>query len=250
MPSSHLAAGVCAAPGCRVAEAKSAEAARRTQRLEAVLSLRARTPRKRSDADRFPAVSVPSQRKRTGAPPQRKRLAFHRHLETVVTRAFATAEPGPDEQRLAAPDPPLPPLPDASLRVAARGCAACRGFCCAAGGRKFAFVDTFTIRRVRDQLPDVQPAEWVQRYLALIPRRTYVQSCVFHGVHGCTLPRWMRSDKCNTYFCGPLDAFLRDEARAQSTDVRAFLAYDDGNGRLAGRFVRDQDPGPRSVPRL
>lgn len=42
----------------------------------------------------------------------------------------------------------------------------------AAGGRKFAFVDTFTIRRVREQLPDVQPAEWVQRYLAHIPDRT------------------------------------------------------------------------------
>jgi hypothetical protein len=32
-------------------------------------------------------------------------------------------------------------------------------------------------------------------------------SCINHGATGCSLPREMRSDTCNDYFCNPMRAW-------------------------------------------
>ena len=45
-------------------------------------------------------------------------------------------------------------------------------------------------------------------YLGRIPRTAYRDSCIFHGKKGCTLDRSMRSDVCNSYFCGGLRAYI------------------------------------------
>ena len=45
-------------------------------------------------------------------------------------------------------------------------------------------------------------------YIRRLPSAGYQGSCVFHGEQGCTLPRSLRSDVCNAYFCAGLDAFI------------------------------------------
>ena len=41
-----------------------------------------------------------------------------------------------------------------------------------------------------------------------VPEVGYRNSCIFHGKQGCTLDRSLRSDVCNSYFCGGLLAYL------------------------------------------
>ncbi len=44
----------------------------------------------------------------------------------------------------------------------------------------------------------------LQLYNERVPAAGYAGSCIFHGKRGCTLDRSLRSDVCNSYFCGGL----------------------------------------------
>ena len=37
-------------------------------------------------------------------------------------------------------------------------------------------------------------------------------SCIFHGMKGCTLDRLLRADICNSYYCGGLGDYMRTGA--------------------------------------
>ena len=45
-------------------------------------------------------------------------------------------------------------------------------------------------------------------YIDQMPEVGYEGSCIFHGKQGCTLDRSLRSDVCNSYFCGGLQVYL------------------------------------------
>ena len=48
----------------------------------------------------------------------------------------------------------------------------------------------------------------LQLYAERVPKVRYEDSCIFHGKQGCTLDRALRSDVCNSYFCGGLQAYM------------------------------------------
>jgi hypothetical protein len=58
-------------------------------------------------------------------------------------------------------------------------------------------------------------------YLGRIPHTAYRDSCIFHGKKGCTLDRSMRSDVCNSYFCGGLRAYIDSGVPPEPTIVMA-----------------------------
>jgi hypothetical protein len=45
-------------------------------------------------------------------------------------------------------------------------------------------------------------------YVERVPELGYGGSCIFHGKQGCTLDRSLRSDVCNSYFCGGLQSYM------------------------------------------
>src|SRR5215831_18863400 len=46
-------------------------------------------------------------------------------------------------------------------------------------------------------------------YIERVPEVGYEGSCIFHGKQGCTLDRSLRSDVCNSYFCGGLQVYMK-----------------------------------------
>ena len=103
-----------------------------------------------------------------------------------------------------------------AARVANAACALCRGWCCH-NGADDAFLDEATIARVTPGL--VSNAEVIEMYIERVPDAGYQDSCIFHGAKGCTLDRSMRSDVCNSYFCGGLHSFLASAEAAGPTIV-------------------------------
>ncbi len=79
-------------------------------------------------------------------------------------------------------------------------CGTCGGKCCNLGG-DHAFLNARLLGRVLDESPGVSPEAITDAYLQYIPEETYENSCVYHGIHGCGLPREMRAITCNTYLC-------------------------------------------------
>jgi hypothetical protein len=96
-------------------------------------------------------------------------------------------------------------------RVAQTACSLCKGWCCR-NGDDDAFLDERTLARVRLARPDITERAMLRLYLACVPTVAYRDSSIFHGKKGCTLDRSLRSDICNTYFCGGLGAYMKTGA--------------------------------------
>jgi hypothetical protein len=101
-------------------------------------------------------------------------------------------------------------------RVAGAACALCKGWCCR-GGEDDGFLDEATLARVPRGL--MSTAAIIEMYVERVPDIGYQDSCIFHGAKGCTLDRSMRSDVCNSYFCGGLHSFISSGEKPGPTVV-------------------------------
>lgn len=128
--------------------------------------------------------------------PQR-RNRYREHLEAMIAAA------GPREGDDAATGHDASIAAGPAVPLAAQLCTLCGGGCCSRGGDK-AYLNEATIRRFMRLRPDLPPEELAEAYLALLPDETVAGSCINHTATGCSLPRDMRSDTCNDYFCSPM----------------------------------------------
>lgn len=209
---------------------------RRIQRLRRT----ALAARGESDASKLPHGIVPSNPRRIVNLPAARIRSFRDRLERLVSEAAA---------RMAADgEPPAAPAvsdatPDQTA-VLAGGCALCRGHCCRRG-EDHAFLKVETIQRFLATHPEASPWQVLASYLEHLPRRSYAGSCVYHTRTGCALPRTMRAEICNTWYCGGLLLLqLRLEA---GPDARAFAVAVDGQDRVLRAAVLDR-AGMHPIP--
>jgi hypothetical protein len=103
---------------------------------------------------------------------------------------------------------PLRPEPEGFAgRVARTACSLCKGWCCG-NGKETAFLDETTMARVRCARSALDARAVLRLFLERVPELGYKDSCIFHGKQGCTLDRSLRSDVCNSYFCGGLQVYM------------------------------------------
>jgi hypothetical protein len=139
-------------------------------------------------------LTVPSGHARLRPLPERRRRKHAEHLDAIIAAALAETEPF-------APSTSASPAPSHDL--AGRLCGVCGGGCCLSGGEK-AYLTPATMRRVMAANPGLSPGELRAIYLDRLPERTIPRSCVHHTRGGCSLPRSVRADVCNTFACAPL----------------------------------------------
>lgn len=217
---------LCARPAClrarlqieerhrRAAERERSEAAARAWLAAAPAALRA-------DAAAAAVVLVPANAQRVTALPAARRRAFAAHLRAVIDQALAQPPPRRRAQR-----PPEPGAVAPGHPVLADACATCRGRCCVQGGTH-AFVDTDTIHRLIAERGLRDPRAIARAYLRHLPARTYADSCVFQAADGCALPRPIRADICNWFYCAPLKTRWTTLTE-RSAQPLALVAADDG----------------------
>lgn len=184
--------------------------------------------------------------------PQIRIDAYRAHLENVIEQGFACTsmeEIVADQHRNALEamrkntalfnaEPQLEKISDAL-------CTFCKGGCCSEGATH-AFISAVTIRRRLDENPDLTPDQVLQEYLAYLPAQALENSCVNQTRHGCALPRELRSDVCNSFYCEPLRHLQRQWTQERPAQVFAIQhanhcwnRYDsqDGNPIVATRLI-------------
>ena len=174
------------------------------------------------EPDSFPLVVTPSVTAGLAPLPEQRKEVFREHLTGLVEQVFDPS-PAPVEP----PERPStrPPEPEPRVRtVLEQACARCRGFCCQGGGNH-AYLDVETLRAYRAAHPEQDASAATAAYLDRVGSRTYRDSCLYHQADGCALPREMRSDLCNRFFCKALLEFQRD--LPVSGPVRSFLVTAD-----------------------
>lgn len=161
----------------------------------------------------------------TCVPLSRERLeTFRRHLRHVIAQAQPPTEASAETRTESRPDTELPP------ETVIHACATCRGRCCL-GGAGHAFLGAETITAFWRQHPGMSSEAIEAEYLQHAASWSVADSCVFHADSGCTLPRHMRADTCNTFLCeGLLDGPERGSPRlyvaADGGDVRRAVLVD------------------------
>jgi hypothetical protein len=240
-------AGTCARHECRrvrvVARRLEDRRRERAEFLERATALRARVARAAgvSDVDAFPVAPLPRYLGRTTRLPAARRRALAERLAGLATALLARrageGRPARPPSRDVAAAPPDPPPSGELATVLGRACGRCRGHCCR-NGAEHAYLDEEAVGRWLDAHPGATAADVVAAYVAHLGARTYEGSCVYHGRHGCTLPRDMRAALCNRFFCGELRTF--QASVAAGAPARAFFASDPGDG-VRGAFVDARD---------
>lgn len=157
----------------------------------------------RLPAARYPLLVLPAAPQALQPLPAERRRRYAEHLGRIISEAVA------GEAEAAAPAATTSPVEHA-IPLARQLCTLCRGGCCSMGRDK-AYLDAATIRRFMRLRPELTPEGIAAAYLERLAGETVAGSCVNHTVAGCGLPRELRSDTCNTFYC---DAMLRWQARS------------------------------------
>ena len=152
--------------------------------------------------------------------PQQRRRNARAHLARIVREAFELP-PGKNE----ADGPSVAIEQSPTLRHGEASCATCRGSCCR-GGDTHAYLDAGAVRSYRAQHPGLGQREVLKAFLEAIPGMTFERSCVYHGRHGCALPREMRSATCNRFQCAGLTELRNALAESVSRQVLIVSASD------------------------
>lgn len=92
----------------------------------------------------------------------------------------------------------------------------CKGGCCASG-KEHAYLSVFSIRRYMDDSPGQSTAEIIDLYLSKVSSETIKNSCINHTSTGCALPRHLRSDICNGYYCNSLKSYQEKMAGRENS---------------------------------
>lgn len=217
-----------------------AQAKRRIDKKIAVEAAEARTILKHAlndnrelSADNLCTVTIPSGRLET-SPLQESRIqAYKHHLETVIrgSRDLQVSDANEDSDRSGRnsserifEDAPL-------LRIMSdRMCAMCKGGCCTAG-RDSAYITPSTIRRYLDAHPDSTDNDILDAYLSRLGTDSVTDACINQSPAGCVLPRSMRSDTCNQYYCNALEAWHGHAASGATDAVLVIQRADSDWGR-------------------
>lgn len=139
-----------------------------------------------------------------------RRDRYKDHLKHILAEATACASIAdlPRDQHYDAPEqrkgidtllarhPRLAQLCD-------RLCGQCQGGCCAQGA-DHAYLSAVSMRRQLDANPELNAEHLLHAYLERLPEESMTGACINQTATGCALPRELRSDICNGYFCPEL----------------------------------------------
>ena len=92
--------------------------------------------------------------------------------------------------------------------ISDRFCTICKGGCCSEGAN-FAYISGVTIWRLLQRQPRLKADEVVTLYLDHLPEHSIEGSCINQTEKGCSLPKELRSDVCNGYYCSELQVFQK-----------------------------------------
>lgn len=236
--------GVCAAPECRRAIVVDRARQEHERREQSYLALRKQAAQLRNqaidnfgirNAKSFRLAVIPASLSKITRLPMQRRREFRNYLKQLIDRAFAVPVPPMLNQ-----DQTTPPTAQEVRLQAASGqaCACCQGSCCGGGAFTHAYLEIATLQRYRVTHPDQQPREVLTAYMRHVGNETTQGSCVYHRADGCSLPRDMRSDICNNFYCGGLQDFRHNTpatgpvrgffvAAIEGTLYRAALVHED-----------------------
>lgn len=210
------------------------------ERDAAALASTVNEARRSSGLRALPMAILPSNDRVIGRLPQEMRTRFLDGLGEKVRRVMARRSQ-PSSESVPTEALPLPPLLAPSDTMIAGACATCRGDCCT-GGTDHAHMDEISLTRLWGEHGWRSAHDVIAAYASHLPRVHYKGSCIYHGAHGCALPRDMRADVCNRYVCSSLTQLARTLEETAASGVVAVAVSPHAPRRTSVLFTDGTDP--------
>lgn len=106
-------------------------------------------------------------------------------------------------------------LNDGLQAISDKLCTMCKGGCCASG-KEHAYLSVFSMRRYMDEHSEETSQSILTQYLSCLKPESIENSCINHTLTGCSLPRELRSDICNSFYCESLKAYQHTAIESES----------------------------------
>lgn len=185
--------------------------------------------------------------------------SYRAHLQKVIAeaRSFACVSDIPQDDQNWAPreknlqhENAFREQPEVAL-VSDHLCGMCKGACCSSG-QNHAYLSPLSMRRTMDENRALDDGDIAALYLSRVSSESIEGACINQTSSGCSLPKEMRADICNAYFCDPILEYQR--ACAASAEVppvfavqreylsAATISPDTTNEVLATALVRSTGP--------
>lgn len=174
--------------------------------------------------------------------------SYRLHLERLVDEALAVDVSGTDQAVVDFDEGPRAVGSESAVQAQLHEtsesmCALCQGGCCTKGGN-IAFLNGMTLLRVRRDNPDWGRDQLLAAYLDRLKPETVTQSCVNHSSGGCSLPRELRSDTCNNFYCDSLQEYRLHATKEAGPTMLIAVQRGEPNWR---RYAVDADQAIRQV---
>ena len=183
----------------------------------------------------FAPAAIPVNKRRIRHLPEKRRRAFCDWLKQLIEQAMAERC---SSTRLT-DDITIKKKYDAQMQgmevssILSNACAICRGSCCSNGG-EHAYLKVDALLRYMHQHPELQQHQVLEEYMSYLPKKTYEDSCLYHAEFGCALPRYMRSESCESFAC---DGLVEIEEHANTPkSTRFFIASLEGKNIFWSAF--------------
>lgn len=169
-------------------------------------------------------VLAPYQPKAIAKLPEERKQAYLSHIRVLIEQAVKSRE-GDNDTSTA--DQKHIGYQDEERRKRALDtlnglvCTVCKGRCCRAPTNK-AYLTAETIKRYIRQNPKLTAEQVFLNYKGRLAERTYSNSCIHHTEYGCNLPKEMRSDTCNNFYCASLTKLHKNIAE-QAVDIKGVV---------------------------
>ena len=174
--------------------------------------------------------------------------SYRLHIERLVDEALAVDISGTDQAAVAFDEGPRAVGSESAVqaqlhKTSESMCALCQGGCCTRGGNT-AYLNGMTLLRVRRDNPDWGRDQLLAAYLDRLKPETVTQSCVNHSSGGCSLPRELRSDTCNDFYCDSLREYRLHVTKEAGPTMLIAVQRGEPNWR---RYAADADQAIRQV---
>lgn len=110
-------------------------------------------------------------------------------------------------------------------KISDRLCTLCKGGCCISGN-EHAYLSTFSMRQQMERNPQMTKDELFEQYRASISTHTIKDSCINHTATGCSLPRELRSNICNAFYCDAVKTYQNANRHDQPENLVVFQRED------------------------
>ncbi len=158
--------------------------------------------------DEYKAVVIPASRNIATKCSNERHEILKRHLGKLIAEVKKKGEKRDDDQQTKNIKRFKKDVRNITTHpVIKKACALCQGRCCI-NGKDHGYLSANTIFRNSKKDLSAPYVSIVQRWLSHKRDITIENSCIFHGVNGCFLPRSIRSHTCNDFECNPLKQLM------------------------------------------